>query len=119
MNVYTYETNGGKDLIKEYLDKLPKKENAEGYLILELLEQKGTDFLQSLNTRQLEGKLWEIKFYRHNRIMYVLVDHDNIYLLHACKKQKGKAEKFELDKARKRAAELLNTLGKWGDIYAF
>lgn len=112
MNVYTYETSGGKDLIRDYLDGLPNKESAEGYLILEKLEEKGTDFLHSINTRQLEGKLWEIKFYRHNRIMYVLVDQDNIYLLHACKKQKGKAEKFELDKARKRAAELLDMLGK-------
>jgi hypothetical protein len=25
MNIYTYETLGGKDLIREYLDNLPKK----------------------------------------------------------------------------------------------
>ena len=95
-----------KDLIKEYLDQLPKNESAEGYLIIELLEQDVINFLQSLNTRQLSGKLWEIKFYRHNRIFYVLMDQENIYLLHACKKQKGKAEKFELDKARKRMLEI-------------
>lgn len=112
MNVYTYETSGGKDLIREYLDQLPKRESAEGYLILQLLEEQGIGFLQSLNTRQLDGKLWEIKFYRHNRIMYVLLDQENIYLLHACKKQKDKAEKFELDKARKRASELMDILGK-------
>jgi phage-related protein len=106
MNVYTYETNGGKDLIKEYLDQLPKNESAEGYFIIESLEQYGTTFLQSLNTRQLGGRLWEIKFYRHNRIFYVLINQENIYLLHACKKQKGKAEKFELNKARKRMLEI-------------
>lgn len=110
MNVYTYETNGGKDLIIDYFDSLSKKESAEGYYIIQKLEEEGMNFLEILNTRQLEGKLWEIKFHRHNRLMYVLIDRNNIYLLHACKKQKGKAEKFELDKAKKRAKELLNSL---------
>ena len=106
MNVFTYSTLGGKDLIREFLDSLPKRESAEGYFILQELEEKGVGFLKNLNTRQLERKLWEIKFPRHNRIFYVLVDEDNMYLLHACKKQKGKAEKFELDKAKNRAKEI-------------
>ena len=37
--------------------------------------------------------------------MYVVFDKDTVYFLHACKKQKGKAEKFELDKAIRRAKE--------------
>lgn len=105
MMVYTYKTSGGKDLILEYIEKLPKREYFEALAIIEYLEE---DNLHLLNTRQLKGKLWEIKFYRHNRIMYVLLDSDNIYLLHACKKQKGKAEKFELEKALKRAKEIPN-----------
>jgi len=106
MNVFTYCTKGGKDLIKEYLDNLPKRESVEGYYILEQLEAKGLDFLYNLNTRQLDKKLWEIKYPRHNRIFYVLIDKENLYLLHACKKQKGKAERFELEKAKQRAKEL-------------
>jgi len=41
--------------------------------------------------------------------MYVIADAESVYFLHACKKQKGKTEKFELEKAIKRAkiAELL------------
>lgn len=31
--------------------------------------------------------------------MYILADSDNIYFLHICKKQKGKAEKHEIEKA--------------------
>jgi len=106
MNVFTYSTQGGKDLIRDYLDGLPKRESVEGYFIIESLEREGIGFLETLNTRQLERKLWEIKYPRHNRIFYVLIDQENIYLLHACKKQKGKAEKFELDKARKRAKDI-------------
>jgi phage-related protein len=107
MNVHTYKTSGGKDLIRNYLDSLPKNESAEGYHIIELLEIHGLDALDILNTRQLDHKIWEIKFYRHNRIMYLLLNQENIYLLHACKKQKGKAEKFELNTARKRAKEII------------
>ena len=57
---------------------------------------------ERLNTRQLQGKLWEIKL-SQNRIMYIIADRKSVYFLHACKKQKGKAEKFELEKAIKRA----------------
>ena len=60
---------------------------------------------QALNTRQLRGKLYEIK-YSTNRIMYVIKDEENVYFLHACQKQKGKAEKFELSTALGRAKEL-------------
>jgi len=112
MNVHHYETSGGKDLILEYIDGLPKNEKAEGLTILEKLEDEGLAAFDVLNTRQLRGKLWEIKFYDNNRIMYVVADGDNIYLVHACKKQKGKAEKFELDKAIKRVKELEKELGK-------
>ena len=31
MNVYTYTTLGGKDIIREYLDSLSREESAEGY----------------------------------------------------------------------------------------
>jgi phage-related protein len=52
------------------------------------------------------GKLWEIKFHRHNRIFYCLVSNQDIYLLHVCQKQKGKAEKLNLNTARKRLRDI-------------
>jgi len=112
MNIHHYETSGGKDLILNYIDEIPKNERAEGLTILAKLEYEGLEALKVLNTRQLRGKLWEIKFYDDNRIMYVVADENNMYLLHACKKQKGKAEKFELEKAIKRVKELERELGK-------
>lgn len=44
--------------------------------------------------------------------MYIIADIDNMYLVHACKKQKGKAEMFELNKAIKRVKELEKVIGK-------
>lgn len=112
MKVHRYITKGGKDLIKEYLDNLPCLESAEGYKILLLLETYGLEALEELTTRKLRGKLWEIKFTYKNRIMYVISNKDNIYILHACKKQKGKTELFEINKAIKRAKELGKEIGK-------
>jgi len=63
MNIHHYETNGGKDLIFKYIDALPKNEKAEALIILENLEVEGLEALNILDTRQLRGKLWEIKFY--------------------------------------------------------
>ncbi len=37
--------------------------------------------------------------------MYIIADKDNIYFMHACRKQKGKAERFELEKALQRSKE--------------
>ncbi|MCL2814896.1 MAG: type II toxin-antitoxin system RelE/ParE family toxin [Oscillospiraceae bacterium] len=104
MEIHDYYTKGGKNLIKEYLSGLPIAERTCGYGIRHKIIKEGLNAFNGLNTRQLRGKLWEIKF-ADNRIMYVIFDKDNVHFLHACKKQKGKAEKFELDKAMQRAKE--------------
>lgn len=111
MNLHRYTTKGGKDLIKEYIDKLEIDSKVEGYRIQQLIEDHGLAALEELTTRQLVKKLWEIKF-SENRLMYVVADEDNFYIVHACKKQKAKAEKKDIDKAKKRAKELEELLGK-------
>ena len=102
MQIHDYRSASGKNVIFEYIDNLPKKERAEGIRIRHTIRKKGLAAFDELDTRQLKSKLWEIKFYA-NRIMYVLYDEGNVYFLHACQKQKNKAEKFELEKAIKRA----------------
>lgn len=105
MTIHDYYTEGGKNLIKEYLSNLPVTERTYGYGIRHKIINDGLKAFNGLDTRQLYGKLWEIKF-SSNRIMYVIFDKDNVHFLHACKKQKGKAEQFELNKAISRAKEL-------------
>ncbi|MDR2166568.1 MAG: type II toxin-antitoxin system RelE/ParE family toxin [Clostridiales bacterium] len=104
MKIVDYTTAGGKNLILEYIDGLTQKEQAEAYRIRLEIMRRGPIALINLDTRQLKGKLWEIKFYQ-NRIMYVLFDSERIYFLHACKKQKNKVERQELGKALRRAKE--------------
>jgi phage-related protein len=104
LRVHDYHTAGGKNVIKAYLHELPGEERTAGYAIRHSVVLNGLAAFEDLDTRQLKGKLWKIKF-SANRIMYVIANEDNVYFLHACQKQKGKAEKFELDKAIKRAKE--------------
>ena len=105
MHIHDYITLGGKNIIKEYIRSRPIDERREIYRIRHEIILNGITAFQELSTRQLRGKLYEIK-YSSTRIMYVIKDVDNVYFLHACQKQKGKAEKFEIDTALKRAKEL-------------
>lgn len=102
MDIYDYSTLGGKNVILDYVEHLSKKEQLEIYDIREEIRKSGIDAFEKLDTRQLRGKLWEIKI-SQTRIMYVIIDDHGVAFLHICKKQKGKAEKKELDTAIKRA----------------
>jgi len=106
MRIKDYQTASGKNLIKEYLSALPKTECEIGYHLRHEIVKRGTEALKEFDTRQIRDKLWEIKFYNKNRIFYVVIPSQaEIYFLHACKKQKGKAEKFELETALSRMKE--------------
>jgi phage-related protein len=111
MEVYTFTTQGDKDLIYDYINNLPVIEQSKGHEIIKQIENDGIKALEFMDTRQLRKKLYEIKF-SQNRLMYIIADEDSMYILHACKKQKGKAEIFEISKAVKRAKELGRELSK-------
>lgn len=109
MNLYFYESKAGKNLILEYIDSLSLNEQIDGYSVLKCLEENCID---ELKIKRWQKKVYEIYFYKHNRIFYVSADGDNIYLLHACKKQKNKTEKRDKKLVEERAKELGNRLGK-------
>ena len=102
MDIYDYTTHGGKNVITKYIDKLSAKERLEIYDIRQEIRKHGMDAFEKIDTRPLRGKLWEIRVLQ-TRIMYVIVDANGVAFLHICKKQKGKAEKQELEKALERA----------------
>lgn len=102
MEIYDYTTSGGKNIILEYINKLPPVPQALILSARKLIRERGFSAFDALNTRQLSGKLWEIKI-SQERIMYVIYDYKSVYFLNICKKQKGKAEKIELKKAVQRA----------------
>ena len=109
MNVYHYQSSGGKDLILDYIKSLSKAEIVDG---LSVLEKFHKDELEALDTKPWQGKISEVYFYRHNRIFYVIVDGHDVHLLHACRKQKNKTEKRDSEIVIKRAKELGQSLSK-------
>lgn len=109
MNIHTYENSSGKDLIKKYIDKLSKAEQVDAYSVLQAFEE---DRMEELNIKPWQGKVWEVYFYKHNRIFYITVENEDVYLLHACRKQKNKTEKNDKQIVISRAKELEKLLGK-------
>ena len=67
-----------------------------------MIYEAGFEAFQILDTRQLYKELWEIRI-SSERVMYVISDNESVFFLNICKKQKGKAEKKEIQKAITRA----------------
>ena len=51
MEIYDYETYGGKNVIREYIDHLTQKEQLEIYDIREEIRKSGLDAFEKINTR--------------------------------------------------------------------
>lgn len=108
MILHDYTSSSGKNYILDYIRSLEKDERVDAYSVRELMEEGKFDRLQF---KRWEKKVYEVYFQKHNRIFYVTVDNNDIYLLHACRKQKNKTEKNDARIVRKRATELGNELG--------
>lgn len=109
MILHHYLSNSGRDLILDYIKSLPDDEQIDGFSVLECLEKGEMD---RINFKRWEKKIYEVYFYKYNRIFYIVADGENIYLLHACKKQKNQTEKKDKKLIIKRAKELGKLLGK-------
>ncbi len=109
MIIHSYYSNSGRDLVYEYINALPTSERVDAYSVLKHMEDEEFD---KIFFKPWEKKVYEVYFQKHNRIFYIAVDAKNIYLLHACRKQKNKTEKRDADIVRKRARELSKFLGK-------
>lgn len=109
MNLYFYESKSGKNVILEYINSLSVDEQVDGYSVLKCLEEGKID---SVRFKRWEKKVYEVYFYKHNRIFYVTADENNMYLLHACRKQKNKTEKKDKKIVERRAKELGKQLRK-------
>ncbi|MEO6165701.1 MAG: type II toxin-antitoxin system RelE/ParE family toxin [Candidatus Binatia bacterium] len=90
----------------EYIQNLTKPERARVLEALEQVEQRGLEAVR-VEFRQIDGKLWEIKVGSH-RVFYVIIERDEMVLLHAYKKQGRRLPIKERDVAIRRMKELLS-----------
>lgn len=70
------------------------------------MEHLKNNKLNEINIKPWRGKVWEVCFFKHNKIIYVTIEGQDIYLLHACKKQNNKTEKNDKNIVIKSAKEL-------------
>lgn len=109
MILHFYKSASGRNLIYDFIDSLSTEEQVDGYTVLSHLEKAELD---KVLFKQWKKKVYEVYFYRHNRIFFVTVDGSDMYLLHACKKQKNRTEKKDKRIVEQRARKLGENLGK-------
>lgn len=109
MTLHSYFSSSGRDLILDYINSLPEDEKTDGLSVMELMENGEFD---KIRFKRWEKKVYEVYFQKDNRIFYIVVDKENIYLLHSCRKQKNRTEKTDVKIVKKRAKELGKQLGK-------
>ena len=106
LEVRFYLSSAGNSPVERYLESLEPPERAR---VLDALDRIRTDGFGAagVSTRQIDGKLWEIKVSRY-RLFYVTVEGPVVVLLHAYQKQARKAPRAEIDVARTRMKEVLD-----------
>jgi len=106
MKVTFFRTASSRSPVLEYIQNLTKPERARVLEALEQVEQRGLEAVR-VEFRQIDGKLWEIKVGSH-RVFYVIIERDEMVLLHAYKKQGRRLPIKERDVAIRRMKELLS-----------
>ncbi len=107
LTVRSFQTPGGNSPVAQYLESLEEGEAAAVYAVLAEVQRNG---LQGplVQVRQIRGKLWELKLWKH-RAFYVLITGPVMVLLHGCKKQGQKARQKDVDVALSRMKQVLDS----------
>lgn len=100
MKIRFFATRRGQAPVQDYIDSLPPRDAAKINAALgDICERGLANTIVSL--RQIRNKLWEIRVQPH-RIFYAVIDHGDLVLLHAYKKQSQRAPKVEIETALER-----------------
>ena len=74
MILHPYYSSSGRNLIYDYIDSLPVKEQVDGYTVLQHMEKGEFD---KIFFKPWEKKIYEVYFQKHNRIFYIMKDKEN------------------------------------------
>jgi phage-related protein len=109
MKVNFYELSSGRSPVEDFIESLPKNDQARFAEVIVGIEQFGLAYSR-VQFKPLWGKLWEIKFSSVGggyRMAYVLIRGEEMVLLHAFRKSTQKTPIRDLDLAEKRMKEVL------------
>ena len=99
--IYYYIDYKGKEPVKEYIDKLSKKEQLKVFAYLELLKDK-KGYLDEPYSKHIKGKIRELRVdfsKNHHRIFYFTFIGRKIILLSVFLKKTAKIPQKEIEKA--------------------
>ena len=110
--IFFYQSRDGKSPVFEFLEELHHSNNPKNIELydrilvkLKLLELEGS-FLGMPHVKLLQDKIWELRI-KNERILYVTIIGNNIYLLHCFTKKTQKTPRNDLKIAIKRYKELV------------
>jgi phage-related protein len=109
MEVVFYRTQSGRSPVQEAIAKLAKADQARFLEVADGIERHGLK-CPRVHFRQLEGKLWEVKFATATggfRIAYVIVERKRMVWLHVFRKESRRTPRNDLGVARNRMMEVL------------
>ena len=109
MKIKFYENKSGRSPILKFIDEQSIKDQAIIVAVLDDIEVNGFN-ARGVSFRQLEGKLWEIKIKAPSggfRFLYVIIDKELLFIVHAFKKKTQKTPKKEFRIALTRIREVL------------
>jgi phage-related protein len=109
MRIKYYLTPSGRNPVNEFARSISKEDQGRFVEVFLGIQEYGLEYDRVI-FRQLEGKLWEIKFSAKGggyRIAYVVIEKDSMVWLHAFKKKSQKTPKADLEVAKRRAKEVL------------
>ena len=109
MKVVFYQSSRGSSPIEDFINDLPKADQARFADVFSGVERHGLD-CPRVQFKPLRGKLWEIKFNTPSggyRIAYVIVEANTMVWLHTFKKTTQKTPLNDLELAEKRMKEVL------------
>jgi phage-related protein len=102
-----YEDHRGKKLVLDFINSLPKWEQAKVYNSLRLLAEFGA-LLRMPHARHIQGKLWELRP-GGVRLFYFTFKNNEFVILHGFRKQSKQAPRLEIEVALRRLRELEET----------
>jgi len=107
--LYFYETNSQKP-VEKFINKLQPSSKAKVVKELDLLAEYGVQLVMP-HAKPIGSGLYELRIRdkQEVRLIYLFFKGDNIYILHAFFKKSNAIPAKELDKAKRRAKEILRT----------
>lgn len=109
MIVQLYETPSGRSPVEDFVETLQKPDQAKFAEVVVGIEEYGLAYSRA-HFKPLRGKLWEVKYSALGggyRLMYVMLNADEIVILHMIKKATQKTPIRDIDLAEKRMKEVL------------